>query len=118
MRFLVDADLPRRTAAVVAGHSHEAIDVRDIGVYEDSDIAEYARTNQLCLISCDFGFADIRNYSPSRYCGLVVLRLPNNATADTKLELLQSLLRQPDIVSRLPGRLAIVGTNGIRLRPR
>jgi len=117
MRFLVDADMPRQTIKVVTGYAHEAIDVRDIGILDDQAIAEHASRQRLCIITCDFGFADIRNYPPEKYAGLVVLRPPNKATSDTKLKLVENLLRQPEIVSKLPGRLAIVGANSIRLRP-
>lgn len=72
----------------------------------------------MCLVSCDWGFADIRSYPPADYHGLIVLELPDRATSDEKLALLESLLKQPTIVSRLPGRLAIVSQSRIRLRPR
>jgi predicted nuclease of predicted toxin-antitoxin system len=119
MRFLIDADLPRRTAAVVEGFGHEAIDVRDIGLRAADDlvIAQYAQKQELCLITCDFGFADIRNYPPSNYFGFVVLQLPNNATAESKVLLIEKLLHQPQILDRLAGRLAIIAANRIRLRP-
>ena len=44
-------------------------------------MATYARTNQLTLITRDFDFADIRNYPPGDYSGLVILELPEDATA-------------------------------------
>ena len=45
MRFLIDADLPRSTAALLKRYDHEATDVRDIGLREakDREIAAYAR---------------------------------------------------------------------------
>jgi hypothetical protein len=72
----------------------------------------------MCLLTGDFGFADIRNYPPGRFGGLVVLEIPKNATADMILRLLESLLRQADLVERLPGRLAIVEWGAVRLRPK
>jgi len=48
----------------------------------------------------------------------VVLEIPKNATADRILRLLESLLRQADIVERLPGRLAIVEWGNVRIRPK
>jgi len=43
MRFLVDADLPRSTASVLASFGHQAPDVRDVGMREADDptIAAY-----------------------------------------------------------------------------
>lgn len=120
MRFLIDADLPRRAAGILAKYGHEGVDVRDIGLggAPDEEVAAYARAHALCLVTGDFGFADIRNYPPERLAGLVVLDLPKNATAETILRLLDSLLRQTDVVNRLAGRLAIVGAGAVRLRPR
>ena len=120
MKFLVDADLPRSTAELLRQHGHEAVDVRDagLGAVPDGQIADYARTQGLCLMSGDFGFADIRNYQPDRYSGIVVLQLPRNATAGTILAQVRSLLGREDVLSRLPGRLAIVRSRSVRLRPK
>jgi predicted nuclease of predicted toxin-antitoxin system len=93
--------------------------VRDVGLggAKDSEIAAYARTHSACLITADFGFADIRNYPPQSYAGIVVLELPPNATAAYILNLIESFLRQTEVLARLQGRLAIVETGRIRLRP-
>jgi hypothetical protein len=118
MRFLVDADLPRRTVELIRSFGHDAADVRDIGLRAADDvcIAAYAQRHSLCLISGDFGFGDIRNYPPADYAGLVVLRLPRDATAKFILHLAESLLGQPEVLGRLPGRLAIVEAGRVRLR--
>ena len=71
MRFLIDADLPRRAAGLLKTYGHESADVP----------------------ACP-------------------------ATADRILRLLESLLRQADLVGRLPGRLAIVEWGAVRLRPK
>lgn len=119
MRFLVDADLPRGTAPLIVAFGHEAIDVRDIGLgsADDPDIAAHAKAEGLCLITGDFGFADIRNYPPADYFGIVVLELPRDATAKTILALVEGFLQQPAVLNRLPSRLAIVAAGRIRLRP-
>lgn len=83
MRFLVDADLPRRTGTLLRVYGHEAVDVRDVGLSHATDpaIAAYAQAQGACLITGDFSFADIRNYPPADYSGLIVLGLPRTATA-------------------------------------
>ena len=120
MRFLIDADLPRRTAGLIKSYGHESVDVRDMGLggASDEQVAAYARAHQMCLLTGDFGFADIRNYPPEQFGGLVVLEIPKNATTDRILRLLESFLRQADIVERLPGRLAIVEWGNVRIRPK
>ena len=119
MRFLIDADLPRSTKALLEKYSHEAVDVRDIGLRHAKDpmIACYALDHQACLITGDSGFADVRNYPPETYHGIVVVELPRDATAKFILGLIENFVQQTAILARLPGRLAIVEAGRIRLRP-
>jgi predicted nuclease of predicted toxin-antitoxin system len=118
VRFLIDACLPRDFAPLLASYDHESIDVRDIGMRraDDSDIAAYARASQLCLLTEDWGFADIRIYPPAQYHGIVVIETVDNGI-DEKLSALSNLLKRPDIVAALHGRLAIVTATTIRVRP-
>lgn len=119
MRFLIDADLPRPTATVIRSLGHEALDVRDIGLgaAPDEQIAAYAQAHGLCLLTGDFDFADIRDYPPQDYAGLVVLKLPDNANRDMILRLVEAFLGESHVLGQLPGRLAIVQRGRIRLRP-
>lgn len=118
MRFLIDACLPRDVGPLLASFGHESIDVRDIGMGRaaDPEIASYARANHLCLLTEDWGFADIRVYPPAEYHGIVVVETVD-AGIDEKLAALRNLLERGDIVAALPGRLAIVTPMGVRLRP-
>jgi len=119
MRFLVDADLPRPVATLVRSLGHEALDVRDIGLgaAPDEEIAGHAKAHGLCLLTGDFDFADIRDYPPEDYQGLVVLKVPDNVNREFILRLIETFLRQSDLVGQLPGRLAIVERGRVRLRP-
>jgi len=118
MRFLIDEDLPRSTGDVLRRYGHEAIDVRDIGLRgaKDAQIAAYGQNEGLCLVTGDSDFADIRNYPPGEYGGLVVLKLPRTATGSFILNLLESFLRQEDIVAQMSGKLAIVEPGRVRIR--
>lgn len=118
MNFLIDADLPRRTSNLLQTYGHEAVDVRDVGLGSagDQEVAEYARVHGLCLLTGDFGFADIRNYPPEKFAGIVVLEIPKNSSADLILRLLDSFLRQTDLVDRVPSRLAMVEWGNVRIR--
>jgi predicted nuclease of predicted toxin-antitoxin system len=118
MRFLVDEDLPRSTGGLLRRYGHEAVDVRDIGLRgaQDPQIASYAQRQELCLVTGDFDFSDVRNYPPGDYSGLVVLKLPRTATASFILNLLESFLRQEDLVIHIGGKLAIVEPGRVRLR--
>src|SRR5438309_125526 len=96
MHFLIDASMPRSTAPLVRSRGHRATDVRDIGLGSapDQDIAAYAQSNQLAILSRDFDFADIRNYPPDQYAGIVVIDLPSTTTAPTVVKLVDDFLRQ------------------------
>ncbi len=119
MRFLVDAGLPRAAAAALRRMGHEAADVRDIGLGSAADevIADFVRRNKQTLVTRDFDFADIRNYPPADYAGIVVLQLPDDATAEQVVKLLESFVRREDWLARLSGRLAIVEIWRVRFRP-
>jgi predicted nuclease of predicted toxin-antitoxin system len=119
MRFLVDASLPRSATALLRQLGHDAADVRDIGLRQATDdvIAAHARTNQQALVTRDFDFADVRNYPPAHYAGIVVLQLPDNATAPEAIKLLETFVRREDWLANLRRRLAIVEVWRVRFRP-
>ena len=119
MHFLIDADMPRSTAALLASYGHVSTDVRDIGMAraKDPEIAHHARDKKLCLLTGDWGFGDIRIYPPQDYCGIVIVGVPDATGPAEILDVVQTLLDQPVVIAALPGRLAIVEKHKIRLRP-
>lgn len=120
MRFLIDADLPRSLGPLIRSYGHEAVDVRDVGLRraQDPQIASYAIQEELCILSGDWGFSDIRLYPPAQYAGIVVLELPRDATSVYIAHLVESFLQQESVLSMLKGRLATVAAGKVRLRPR
>jgi predicted nuclease of predicted toxin-antitoxin system len=84
---------------------------------DDNSIAAYARRNRQALITRDFDFADLRNYPPADYAGIVVLKLPDDATAAQVVKLVERFARQEEWLARLAGRLAIVELWRVRFRP-
>ena len=118
MKFLVDEDLPRSTVALLSELGYEALDVRDVGLRGSSDekVAEYAKANGLCLITADGGFANIRQYPPKEYSGLIVLDLPPRATLSLILRLIREFFSEDALVKGLPGKLAVVAFGRARIR--
>ena len=118
MRFLIDEDLPRSLKDLFKRHGHEAVYARNAGLRGSSDreISLYAKKERLCLVTGDKDFSDVRNYPPREYSGLVVLRLPKNATARFIVSLLATFLQRGDLIGRMPGILAIVEPGRIRIR--
>ncbi|MFH1706510.1 MAG: DUF5615 family PIN-like protein [Planctomycetota bacterium] len=118
MQFFVDEDLPRSIAGIIARHGYTVTDIRDTDLRgaDDRVIAAHARTHGLCIVTGDSDFADIRNYPPGRYHGIVVVRVPYLATTKTISELVTYFISQKHLVHQLPGRLAIVEAGRVRFR--
>lgn len=119
MRFLIDANLPRSSIALLTDLGHGVEFARDIGMAAaaDSDIAARARLTDAALLTRDLDFADIRRYPPQDYAGIVVLRLSDDATAREIVSVIKRFVQQPAYLSALQGRLAIVEQHGVRFRP-
>jgi predicted nuclease of predicted toxin-antitoxin system len=119
MKFLLDANMPRSAASLLRGLAHEVEDVRDVlpNGADDATVAAHAQARKLILITRDFDFADIRNYPPNNYAGIIVLELPDDAIASQVNQALQSFVSKPELLSRLTGRLAIVELWRVRFRP-
>ena len=118
MRFLVDANLPRRTVEVITASGHEAISVRDIGLgaAPDDVIATYAQSQHWCILTRDVGFGDIRTYPPKDFHGIVVVSLPNHASIDLIVETIRRFIDRLTALPDLAGRLAVVDIDRIRVR--
>lgn len=114
----MDANLPRSTSGTIKRLGHDAVDVHDIGLGGADEIAAHAQANSLGIITRDNDFADIRNYPPQKYHGLVVLKLPDDAVADDIVHWIETFISRDELVSQLPGRLAIVSRGSVRFRPK
>src|SRR5437899_8233 len=117
--FLIDASLPRPTAALATAHGHEASDVRDIGMGSapDQQIAALAQANQWIVLTADQDFGNVLDYPPEKYHGIAVVQPPPQANRAVILKLVEQFLQNNDIIDELPGRLAIIEPGRVRLRP-
>ena len=119
MNFLVDANLPRSVVALLAQFGHSAEFVRDTGLADASDvqIAARARAVGAVLLARDVDFADIRHHPPDQYQGILVLRLDEDNNVAGIVSLLQRFLKQPELISQMPGHLVILEPFHVRFRP-
>lgn len=119
MRFLVDANLPRSLVDLISRLNHQVEFVRDVGMSDapDSAVAERAQKTGAILLTRDLDFADIRNYPPERYPGIVVLRLPDDVVAAEIVSVAERFLREASFASQISARLAIVERDRVRFRP-
>ena len=71
----------------------------------------------MILVTRDFDFADIRNYPPRQFSGIVVLQIPDDSTAMQVNKVLESFADNPRLLETVSGRLAIVESWRVRFRP-
>jgi len=117
MHFLIDANMPRRCHSVLRQAGHKITDVRDIGMGgdADTDIAVYAIRHQLCILTRDFGFADIRKFPPKEHAGIVVLSLPKDGTtAGVICDVLNKFLSE--MPPQMQGCLVIADKDRFRIK--
>jgi predicted nuclease of predicted toxin-antitoxin system len=119
VRFLLDANMPRSAVDIFCQFGHEVEYAWDIGLHSapDIDIANRAQRSRAVVVTRDLDFSDVRFYRPASYAGIIVLRLPNGARAREIVRVLERILSERALVEALPGRLAIVDRDGVRLRP-
>ena len=118
MRFLLDADLSPRLGRLFAEHGHDALHVETIFPPRTTDVvvAAFARESGRCLVTGDFDFADIREFPPRLYPGIVVLTLPADAGPPYIRSLTREFLERFPYLGDLRGKLLIVEPNRIRVR--
>ena len=115
LRFKIDENLPVDAARTLTAAGFDAATVIDeeLGGKSDDVIADFCRTEGRALITLDLGFADIRDFPPSQYPGLIVLRLhrADRVHILTVLQQLVSLLQSNEFANKL----WIVDESGVRM---
>jgi len=111
--------MPRLAVAVLAKLGHQVEFTKDIGLSNDFDkvIAARAQATQAALVTRDLDFADVRNYPPEQFFGIVVLRVPDEALAPDIANMLERFVGNSEFTDNLSGKLAIVEENRVRFRP-
>ncbi|MBS3052056.1 MAG: DUF5615 family PIN-like protein [Candidatus Aenigmarchaeota archaeon] len=96
MRFIIDADLPRSLKKTIESHNHECFDVRDLGLHTDEEILEYAKKNELIVVTRDLGFGNMVEYPIKENIGLIIFRLPYHFTSAKITSILNEFLKSID----------------------
>jgi predicted nuclease of predicted toxin-antitoxin system len=116
MRFKIDENLPEELVSDLRQAGHEADTVFDEGMSGAADAAILARVQveKRVFLTLDKGIADIREYPPNKYSGIVLFRPPTAGRSETLTFIRQHLrtLLQNDPT----GRLFVVSVAGIRTR--
>lgn len=115
MRVKLDENLGTRGVDIltVAGWDVATVVEEDLCSVADATLIEVCRAERRVLISLDTDFSNTLRFRPSKYNGLIVLRLPEPLTLQAVLGALQRVIALAE--SRDPsGKLWIV--DGTRIR--
>jgi predicted nuclease of predicted toxin-antitoxin system len=116
MRFKVDENLPEDVADLLRSVGHDAHSIHEerLAGALDQRVAEVAQAERRTLVTLDLDFADVRQYPPREYAGIVVMRL----TRQDKPHVLATMRRITPLFATEPvaGRLWIVEDDRIRIR--
>ncbi|HET6579888.1 MAG TPA: DUF5615 family PIN-like protein [Gemmatimonadales bacterium] len=81
MLLKLDGNQPQAALAIFrdAGHDAETAVDESLGGHADVDLASHCRRERRALLTFDLDFADLRQYPPEEYAGLLVFRLRSHA---------------------------------------
>src|SRR5262249_38247833 len=116
MRFKVDENLHEDVAAALNGRGHDALTVHGQGLRGSADtrLGDACRQEGRALVTLDLDFANIQEYPPEDFPGLIVLRMG----AQSLPHVLRVFTPVLDLLDREPvaGHLWIVEEDRVRIR--
>ena len=91
-KFLLDADMPRSSAAAIRSLGFDVQDVRDLGMRyaKDQEIIDFALDTDRVVITRDLDYGEILRYP--QHPGGIILRLPTGFVAKEVNEALLDFL--------------------------
>lgn len=115
-RFKIDENLPVDIADLLRTSGYDAETVWSQGMQGASDalLVEQCKLENRVIVTVDMGFADIRNYKPKDYPGIIILRVRDQNRQSVVAcfkKVLPALAGVP-----LTGLLWVVDERRIRLR--
>ena len=119
LRFLADHCVPKSIVQNLREANHEVLRLRDVLPVESSDAVVITKAQEIdaILLSLNGDFADIVNYPPKNYKGIVALQIRNHSEILPKLiGRLTAYLKAQPAMEHYRGRLLVVEVDRIRIR--
>lgn len=116
MKFKLDENIGQRGREILTGSGHDVATVgeQSLSGAEDAELIEVCRSEERCLVTLDLDFANPLVFTPSKYLGIAVLRLPDKPSREHLLGLVRTLANALAKES-ITGRLWIVEIGRIRV---
>jgi predicted nuclease of predicted toxin-antitoxin system len=116
MSILIDHCVPRKFHRLLSGRGYPASLLAEHGAPDtpDLDVIALAQTLDAALLTVDLDFANILNYPPGDYVGIIVMRYE----ADQEAQLITSLQQALEDLYRDPLRGVLVIVEPLRYRIR
>jgi predicted nuclease of predicted toxin-antitoxin system len=119
LRFLADHCVSNFTVQSLRESNHEVMCLRDVLPVESADALVIAKAQEIdaILLSLNGDFADIVNYPPANYRGIVALQMRNHSEILPKLiARMTAYLKVYTTMDHYRGKLLVAKVDRIRIR--
>ncbi len=99
-----NVDLRILTRLRMAGHDVATVPGQRLISAPDTDVIEVCRQEGRCLVTADRDFSNRARFPPTRYSGIVVMRLPNSPSLSDWVQAIDTFivgLEQFDVTGKL-----------------
>jgi predicted nuclease of predicted toxin-antitoxin system len=100
-------DIRISSRLTLAGHDVATFRQQGLTSAPDKELIEVCRQEERCLITLDRGFGNRIQYKPNDYAGIVLIRLPPNASFTDRVKAIDALILALDRAD-VNGKLWIV----------
>jgi predicted nuclease of predicted toxin-antitoxin system len=116
LRFKIDENLPAELVAMLtaAGHDTLSIYAQKLEGEPDDVISKVCKAEKRAIITLDIGFANVHEYPPEQYSGIVVVRVKSQ----DKINVLNTFHKALPLLESEPliGKMWVVDETKVRIR--